>query len=88
MVRIRITFDPCLANADTLCRTISLLSFRAFTIQLHKHRVINVTTERPLDSFQIGTMAVRGDLRSNRQARAKVVHKGYCGFGAAFADEP
>src|SRR6476620_4215619 len=88
MLGARAAHDPRLMGTDAHRRAISLLRFRAFAIELHKHRVVNIRTERALDCFKICPMAIASQLDADCEAGAKVIHEDDRRVTVAASDEP
>ncbi len=69
VLRVGVSFDPRLNDASAFSRAIATLhALGSFAIQLHKLGIVNVGTERALNSLQIGPVAVRSELDTVSEA--------------------
>jgi hypothetical protein len=70
VIKIRITFDPRLAQTNAFCRAIAALgAFRCRAVKLDQHRIVNITAERAFNGRQIGPVAVADKLNAVGEAR-------------------
>lgn len=65
VLHVGIAFNPFLTSTDAFRGAIAALdALGSFAVELHKHRVINVGTERAFNGLQVGLMAVAGKLNA------------------------
>ena len=74
MRHVGIALNRHFDGSRALGRRIAMLTFEGRAVELHKHRVVNFTTEGGINGVQIALQAVRGDLDAigEREARSPI----------------
>lgn len=88
MLHVRAAGAAGFAGALDLRRAVALLAFGSVAINLDQHGVVDIVAKGSVHGFQIGAVAVCGNLDAIGETARKVASEHGARVGSPIADEP
>lgn len=67
-------------------RAIALVTFGCAPVDFYQHRIVNLITERTLDSTQVDFQPVAGELHAISETACEILHKEISSDGVSLAN--